>query len=271
MSPVLVFDSGVGGLTVVSAIRDRIPRQDIVFVADDAWFPYGSRADAEIVDRVTSLVGEVADRIDLGAIVIACNTASTLVLGSLRERFAVPIVGTVPAIKPAAERTESGVIAVLATEGTIRRDFTRSLINTYAKDCHVRLVGSAMLASYAEAELREELVQDQAILAEIRQAFVELPQGRTDGIVLACTHYPHILSRLIKLAPWQVNWFNPAPAIARRLADVLGEKAGGVGNNYAIRSSGRVWPAPLAIRLEEEFGLLPIRGAGRFDTRMAAR
>lgn len=262
MKPVLVFDSGVGGLTVVAAIRKHIPDQDIVFVADDAWFPYGSRGDDEIVNRVLSVVGDVADRIDLAAIVIACNTASTLVLEPLRARFTVPIVGTVPAIKPAAEQTKTGVIGVLATEATIRRDFTKGLINSFAKDCHVRLVGSAMLASYAEAELREEPVQDQAILGEIKQAFIELPQGRTDQIVLACTHYPLLLDRLVRLAPWPVNWIDPAPAIARRLGDVLGGKAGGEGNNYAIRSSGRVWPAPLAARLKE-LGLLPLKGKAK--------
>ena len=259
MKPVLVFDSGVGGLTVVSAIRKQSPRQDLVFVADDAWFPYGSRADDDIVDRVMSVVGDVADRIDFAAIVIACNTASTLVLEPLRARFQVPIVGTVPAIKPAAEQTKTGVIGVLATEATIRRDFTKALINSYAKDCHVRLVGSAMLASYAEAELRDEPVQDRAILGEIRQAFIELPQGKTDQIVLACTHYPLLLPRLIQLAPWPVNWVDPAPAIARRLADVLGDTAGGAGNNFAIRSSGRVWPAPLAARIEQ-LGLTPLKG-----------
>lgn len=263
MKPVLVFDSGVGGLTVVAAIRKLLPDQDIVFVADDAWFPYGSRGDSEIVERVMSVIGDVADRIDLAAIVIACNTASTLVLEPLRARFTVPVVGTVPAIKPAAEQTKTGVIAVLATEATIRRDFTKALINDFAKDCHVRLVGSAMLASYAEAELRNEPVQDGAILAEIRQAFIELPQGRTDGIVLACTHYPHILHRMTKLAPWPVNWHDPAPAIARRLVDVLGDDAGGVGNNFAIRTSGRAWPAPVAVRLADELGLQPLKGKAK--------
>ncbi len=250
MNPVLVFDSGVGGLTVVAAIRAQMPDLAIRFVADDSWFPYGPRADEEIVSRVVGVIGDLVERFDPAAVVIACHTASTLVLKPLRARFAMPIVGTVPAIKPAAERTRSGVIGVLATEGTIRRDFTKALIAEFAADCHVRLVGSANLAGYAEAELAGEPVADAAILAEIAPAFIETGEGRTDQVVLACTHYPLLLDRLQRLAPWPVGWIDPAPAIARRLGDVIRGLDVGIGGGLAMRTSGAPWPAPVAAYLD---------------------
>lgn len=258
MKPVIVFDSGVGGLTVVAAIRRQLPDQSLVFVADDAWFPYGPRPDGDIIARVDEVIGRMMDRMDPAAVVIACNTASTLVLEPLRAKYKIPIVGTVPAVKPAAEQTRSGVIAVLATDGTIRRDYTRALIDEYAKTCHVRLVGSAMLASYAESELRGEPVADGAIRAEIRPAFVELEQGRTDQIVLACTHYPLLLDRFRRLEQWPVNWIDPSPAIARRLGDIVG-KEDGTFEGHAIRTSGRPWPNPVVNHLQE-LGLMPVAG-----------
>ncbi len=159
---------------------------------------------------IAALIGEFAP----DAVVIACNTASTLVLPPLRARFSLPFVGTVPAIKPAAERTRSGVVSVLGTCGTIRRDYTRGLIDSFARSCHVRLVGSANLAAFAEAHMRGEAVDDAAILAEIAPAFVEQDGRRTDTIVLACTHYPFLLDHFRRLAPWPVEWIDPAPAIA---------------------------------------------------------
>ena len=261
MRPVVVFDSGVGGLTVAAAIRESLPRLDLVFVADDAWFPYGPRTDSDIISRVTGLLGNIVERIDPSAVIVACNTASTLVLSPLRERLSIPVVGTVPAIKPAAELTQSGVIGVLATEGTIRRDFTRSLIDEFAVDCHVRLVGSWLLATYAEAELKGEPVSDDALGVEIEPAFIELEKGRTDQIVLACTHYPLLLNRMVALAPWQVNWVDPASAIARRLGEVVGGLAAGGGSGYAIRTSGRSWNGRLSDRLKR-LGLSPITRKG---------
>lgn len=260
MKPVLIFDSGVGGLTVAAAIRAELPDLQCCFVADDAWFPYGPRPDAEIVARVVALMDDLVARLDPAAIVIACHTASTLVLAPLRERFAVPVVGTVPAIKPAAAATQSGVIAVLATEGTIRRDYTKALIREFAADCHVELVGSPALASLAEAELRGEPAAAAEILAEIRPAFVETAGGRTDQIVLACTHYPLLLERFVSLAPWPVQWIDPAPAIASRLAEVIRGAATGAGGSSAWLTSGKAWPAPVAERLSAE-GFRPIRNA----------
>ena len=186
----LVFDSGIGGLSVAREIRRVLPGAAIDYVADDAGFPYGDWDEAALTDRVVELVGDRIARHAPDAVVIACNTASTLVLPPLRARHRLPIVGTVPAIKPAARETRSGHVSVLATAGTIQRDYTRALIREFAANCVVHLVGSARLAPLAEAHMRGEAVDDAAILAEIAPAFVDSGGVRTDVIVLACTHYP---------------------------------------------------------------------------------
>ena len=254
----LAFDSGIGGLSVAGAVRRALPGVAIDYVADDAGFPYGDWPAAALTDHVVALVGDRVARHAPDAVVIACNTASTLVLPPLRARFSLPIVGTVPAIKPAAERTRTGHVSVLATAGTIRRDYTHGLIRSFAGDCAVELVGSERLAPLAEAHMRGEPVDDAAIRAEIMPAFVERDGRRTDTIVLACTHYPFLLNAFERLAPWPVAWIDPAPAIARRVAAVLGSGAhDGPGGGQASLTSGKPWPAALAPLLAE-IGLTPV-------------
>lgn len=244
MTRLLIFDSGIGGLTVAREVRRLMPASELIYVADDAAFPYGAWEEAALVDHVVDLVGSLIVRHRPDAVVIACNTASTLVLPPLRAAHALPFVGTVPAIKPAAERTKSGLISVLATAGTIRRDYTRSLIAQFAGHCDVRLVGSDHLAGMAEAEMRGAAVDDGALLAEIAPAFAEVDGVRTDVVVLACTHYPFILPHFGRLAPWPVEWIDPAPAIARRTADVIGMDTG-AGHGTAYLTSGKSWPQSL--------------------------
>ena len=175
MSPrptILVFDSGVGGLTVFSELAKARPDARFVYAADDAGFPYGRLSEAELVARVLMVMERLVERHAPDLVVIACNTASTLVLPPLRQRFAIPFVGTVPAVKPAAALSRSRRIAVLATPGTVARDYTRGLVETYAKGCAVTLVGSWRLAALAEAELTGAPGADADILAEIAPCFV---------------------------------------------------------------------------------------------------
>lgn len=245
MTRLLVFDSGIGGLSVAREVRQALPAAGMIYVADDAGFPYGERADGELTDRIVDLMADLVATHMPDAVVIACNTASTLVLPPLRERFSMPFVGTVPAIKPAAERTRTGLISVLATPGTMRRDYTRGLIESFAGHCAVRLVGSANLAPLAEAHMRGEAIDDAEVLAEIGPAFVEQDGRRTDTIVLACTHYPFLKALFERLAPWPVAWIDPAPAIARRVASLVGAGKAGPGGGQAFLTSGRRWPEPL--------------------------
>ncbi|MYZ48065.1 glutamate racemase [Propylenella binzhouense] len=253
--PVIVFDSGVGGLSVHRAIRERLPDLPVLYVADDAAFPYGDWEEGALVDHVVALMADLVAAHDPAAVVIACNTASTLVLPPLRARFDIPFVGTVPAVKPAAERTRTGVIAVLATPGTMRRDYTRELIRTYAKDCHVRLVGAPDLAAIAEAHMRGEPVDEAAVRAQIEPCFIEVDGARTDIVVLGCTHYPFLRTIFERVAPWPVTWIDPAAAIARRLEAVLGAgREGGTAPSFAVFTSGRR-PPPRLERVLARLGL----------------
>ena len=220
--PVLFFDSGLGGLTVLREFRTLAPRERLVYVADDAGFPYGPWDEDALREHLVVLFGRLIERHRPRGVVIACNTASTVAIGQLREAFpGLPFVGTVPAIKPAAERTSSGVIAVLATPGTVRRAYTHDLIAQFARQAHVRLVGSERLALMAERHLRRETLDDAAVGAEIADCFYVNASGRTDIVVLACTHYPFLANVFRRLAPWPVDWLDPAEAIARRVVDVL--------------------------------------------------
>jgi glutamate racemase len=256
---ILIFASGLGGLTVYREVAVARPDADFLYVADDAAFPYGAMAEPALIARVAGLMGELiaAHRPDL--IVIACNTASTIVLAELRRKFAVPFVGTVPAIKPACAGSITRRVSVLGTEATVQREYTRALIRDYAGDCQVTLVGSKRLAGYAEDDLAGVPVGDAALQNEIAPAFVD-DGKRTDTIVLACTHYPLLIERLRKLAAWPVNFIDPAPAIARRVVDLLGpgNAVGGSGSIRAIFTSGR----PAASTL----GLIQGRFDPRFDT-----
>jgi glutamate racemase len=249
---ILLFDSGLGGLTVYREIAAVRPDADILYVADDAGFPYNALAESALVARVVGLFDDLiaAHRPDLA--VIACNTASTIALPALRKKFALPFVGTVPAIKPACAASATRRVSVLGTEATVAREYTRALIRDFAQDCQVTLVGSKHLASYAEAELAGAPAHDADVRAEIAPCFVDNGK-RTDTVVLACTHYPLLLERLTRLAPWPVNYIDPAPAIARRVVDLLGPTANSrSGASRAIFTSGR---APQTVLTR--FGIAP--------------
>jgi glutamate racemase len=224
-STILVFDSGLGGLTVLREIVKARPDAHYVYVADDTFFPYGHHSEEELVARVVPLIGELIAAHAPDLVVIACNTASTLVMPHLRAAYKVPFVGTVPAIKPACASSKTKRVSVFGTKGTVKREYTKALIRDFADGCEVTLVGSPELPAMAEAALSGIEVSDSKISAELAPCFVGGGDGksaRTDTVVLACTHYPLLLDRLVRLAPWPVDWIDPAPAIARRVVDLLG-------------------------------------------------
>lgn len=249
-----MFDSGLGGLTVLREIVAARPDAHYVYVADDAFFPYGAHREEDLVARVVALMGELIEAHRPDLTVIACNTASTLVLPQLRARFGVPFVGTVPAIKPACAASVSKLVSVLGTEATVSREYTRALIRDFGNGSEVTLVGSARLAGFAEAELQGAPAPDAAIAAEIAPCFVAHDGRRTDTIVLACTHYPLLRARLERLAPWPVTFLDPAPAIARRVLELLGPPQCPAGDGppppaQIVFTSGRTPGAALAAAL----------------------
>jgi glutamate racemase len=254
---ILIFDSGLGGLTVLREIVGSRPDAHYVYVADDVFFPYGHHREDQIIARVVPLIGELIARHAPELVVIACNTASTLVMSHLRSAYKIPFVGTVPAIKPACASSKTKRVSVLGTKGTVKREYTHALIRDFAQGCEVTLVGSAELASLAEAALSGIEVSDAEVSAELEPCFVGNGEGdpaRTDTVVLACTHYPLLLDRFVRLAPWPVNWIDPAPAIARRVADLL-KPAGGEADHAGaemIFTSGK--PHTLSRALVPFFG-----------------
>tara|TARA_R110002096_G_scaffold53165_13_gene138253 strand:+ start:1222 stop:2010 length:789 start_codon:yes stop_codon:yes gene_type:complete len=224
----LVVDSGLGGLSVARAIRQELPFVSMIYAADYAAFPYGNWAESALQDHLFTQISDWIDTHRPDAVVIACNTASTLILPRLRAAFDIPVVGTVPAIKPAASLSRSRLVSVLATPGTVARDYTRALLAEFAADMNVALIGSANLAGLVEQwfisgpspGLRD------AIKAELVPCFQRGPDGRqTDCVVLACTHFPLLKDVLQELAPWQVSWIDSSAAIARQAGHVLGAKA----------------------------------------------
>lgn len=234
---VLIFDSGLGGLTVLAAIARARPDAGLIYAADDAFFPYGALDETALVARVGLVMASLIEDHAPDLAVIACNTASTLVLAPLRAAFPrLPFVGTVPAIKPAAEASRSRLVSVLATPGTVARDYTRALVRDFAGDCEVTLVGSARLADLAERFLRGEAIADAAVAREIARCFVERGGRRTDQVVLACTHFPLLIEHFVRLAPWPIAFVDPAPAIARRVDALLGARG-------APRGPGMLSPA----------------------------
>ncbi|MBB3286169.1 MULTISPECIES: glutamate racemase [unclassified Rhizobium] len=257
LKPVLVFDSGIGGLTVLREARVLMPERGFIYIADDAAFPYGSWEEAALKERIVGLFAKLLAQYDPEVCIIACNTAFTLAGAALRAAFPqMTFVGTVPAIKPAAERTRSGLVSVLATPGTVKRAYTRDLIQSFATQCHVRLVGSENLARLAESYIRGDAITDEAVMTEIDQCFVEMDDRKTDIVVLACTHYPFMANIFRRLAPWPVDWLDPAEAIARRARSLVPQMADAVhpdNFDFAVFTSGA--PDFPTRRLMQGFGL----------------
>ena len=212
-APILFFDSGVGGLSVLEPTRALLPTAPIVYVADSAAFPYGTRSEAEIAARVPALLGRLTERFHPRLAVIACNTASTIALPFVRAALDIPVVGTVPAIKPAAELSKTRVIGVLGTEATVRQPYVDDLAARFASDCRVLRHGSAELVALAEAKLAGERVDPHEVAAAVEP----LTGQDMDVVVLACTHFPLLAEELAAALPG-VRQVDGGPGIARRIA-----------------------------------------------------
>lgn len=217
-APILLFDSGVGGLTVLEEVRKALPDAPVIYAADTAGLPYGTKTEAQIAARVAGLLGRMTERLRPRLVCIACNTASTIALGMVREVLEVPIVGTVPAIKPAAAMTRTGVIGLLGTEATIRQAYVDRLEHEFAADKRLLRHGAPGLVEAAEAKLRGEAV-DPALIRHAAEALRSQPDGeRIDTVVLACTHFPLVEAELAKAFGPGVRFVHGAQGIARQVA-----------------------------------------------------
>ena len=216
--PLLFFDSGVGGLSVVAPARALLPQAPIVYAADNGGYPYGIRSEAQIAGRVPALLGRLAERFRPRLVVIACNTASTIALAAVREALDLPIVGTVPAIKPAAALSRTRVIGVLGTEATVRQPYVDDLVARFAADCTVIRHGSAELVDLAEAALRGRAPPADRLRAVLDGLFTQPDGDRIDVIVNACTHFPLLEAALLAAAERPIRFVDGGAGIARRIA-----------------------------------------------------
>lgn len=217
MKKVVIFDSGVGGLSVYQEIHALLPQVQFIYAFDNAAFPYGELDDATLIKRTNYIVTLLANRYQADLVVIACNTASTIVLPSLRQQLTIPVVGVVPAIKPAALISQTKSIGLLATPATVNRDYTHQLVQQFANGCEVKMIGSTRLVEMAEQKLRGKTVD----IGELEQ-ILKPWQGTIDSIVLGCTHFPLIKQEIQTAFKHPVNVVDSGKAIAKRVALLLG-------------------------------------------------
>ncbi len=222
---IAVIDSGLGGLSVVRALRQLAPSVPVNYVADNAWFPYGSKTAEELIRRSMVLVKAVEEVLKPSVVVIACNTLSTLALAQLRREFSLSFVGTVPAIKVAARISQTRRFTLLATPNTARSTYSDGLIDAFATDCIVDRYGAPHLAAMIEAHLLGAALDVGAVAAEIAPCFHDDVRGRTDAVVLGCTHYPLIAETLADASAWSITWVDASKAIARQALKMLEDKA----------------------------------------------
>jgi glutamate racemase len=223
-APLLFFDSGIGGFSVLGPTLKLLPNAPIVYCADSAGFPYGRKTDAELASRIPALLGRLVERFHPRLAVIACNTASTIALEHVRSALDLPVVGTVPAIKPAAERSKTRVIGVLGTEATVRQRYVDDLAARFASDCTIIRHGSPELVELAEAKLGGEDISVEDVRAAAAPMF-EAPGGdRIDTVVLACTHFP-LLDDELRAAFPDIAYVDGGEGIARRIAWLTREQA----------------------------------------------
>ncbi len=225
---ILVFDSGVGGLTVFDQIKHVLPDAAVSYAADNAAFPYGTKSESWLKKEVPQLLDRMAGEAAVDVVVVACNSASTVALPEIRQALSVPVVGTVPAVKPAAAESTTGVIGLLATPGTIERQYTIDLINEFAANCTVHLHGSSELVELAERKARGEPFEQKEIVLALAPLFEKDAAENMDTVVLACTHFPLLIDELKTVAPRALRWIDSGEAIATRVATIA--EAVGIGN-----------------------------------------
>ncbi|MCE9687826.1 glutamate racemase [Shewanella sp. AS16] len=219
--PILVFDSGIGGLSVLQEIRKQLPGKDCCYLFDNARLPYGALEEQELIAGCVALVCELATHLNAAVVVIACNTASTLVLPALRQRLSMPIVGVVPAIKPAAQLSQSKHIGLLATPATVKRAYTHDLIRRFAHDCRVELFGSAELVLMAERKAARERLDP----VELGRVLQPVAATEIDVLVLGCTHFPLLRTELQDYLGNKVTLLDSGEAIANRVSHLLPAEA----------------------------------------------
>ncbi|NRA71878.1 MAG: glutamate racemase [Gammaproteobacteria bacterium] len=225
---ILIFDSGIGGISVVREIKQLLPQVSIDYLFDNLYYPYGRLSEEQLIKRLVELMSDVVNKTKPQLLVIACNSASTIALPALRKALSIPVVGVVPAIKPAAQQSKNKVIGLLATQGTISRDYISRLSNEHAPDCHLIKVGTNELVAMAESVFRNH-----AINLDQLTVICKPLQNTVDTLVLGCTHFPLLKNQLQQVLPQNVTLIDSGAAIAQRVCSILIKKPD---NNICFRA-----------------------------------
>ncbi|MCT8988162.1 glutamate racemase [Shewanella phaeophyticola] len=220
---ILVFDSGIGGLSVMSEIRKQLPQHNYCYLFDNARLPYGNLSEQELISGCVALITQQAKRLNASIVIVACNTASTLVLPQLRQSLTIPIVGVVPAIKPAAMLSQKKHIGLLATPGTVRRDYTQELINQFAEDCRVELFGTSELVLLAEQHVARQTIDKN----KLKAILLPIIESDIDVLVLGCTHFPMIAKEISDCIGSGITLLDSGEAIAKRVRFLLSKEHNG--------------------------------------------
>lgn len=223
---VLIFDSGVGGLSVYEQIIKINPSIKCNYLFDNAYFPYGELARETLINRTIQLLSDFMQQYPADLVVIACNSASTIALNELRLHFSIPIVGVVPAIKPATQVTCNNVIGLLATPGTIEREYTSRLIEQFANDKTVLRIGSTRLVQLAEDKLIAKPVSKEDLKA-ILKPWLTGGKMMPDTLVLGCTHFPLLKQEIAECFDKPIKLVDSGKAIATRVKQLLADDNGG--------------------------------------------
>lgn len=229
-APIGIFDSGVGGLSVLKAVRETLPHEHLVYVADSAHAPYGDRHAGFIEERALAMVRFLV-RSNAKAIVVACNTATVVAVEKLRSLYSLPIVAMEPAIRPAVALTRSRVVGVLATRRTVESPAVAQLCDLHGRDTRIILQPCPGLVEQvergdAESERTRNLLE---------RYISPLLNAGADTLVLGCTHYPFLDSQIRRVAGPGVQVLEPSAAVARQLRRRLGGNTNSEGNNGAPR------------------------------------
>lgn len=244
---ILMFDSGIGGISVFREIKQLLPRVSIDYLFDNLCYPYGRLSESQLIERLVELIGDVVAQTRPQLLVVACNSASTIALPALRQRLSIPVVGVVPAIKPAALLSKNKVIGLLATQGTVNRDYVSQLADSYAQDCSLIKVGTNELVAMAELVFRGEEI-DIDLLATVCWPLI----NKVDTIVLGCTHFPLLKKHLIQVMPQQVTLIDSGLAIAKRVSALIDNKKPDGEHRYRALFTKAYQDEPLNLSLSKE-------------------
>ena len=237
MLRVLIFDSGVGALSISSSLTNIMPELEQILLADNAFFPYGEMQEDALISRVTQLLVHSVSSFQPDCIVVACNTVSTVALDTIRDSLSIPVIGVVPAIKPAAELSSSKVIGLLATPGTINRSYTADLASEHAKDCQLISVGSTRLVEMAEQRLCGQEIDSSEMLEILEPFLAAHKQQNLDALILGCTHFPLLSDVISQQLPSSINLVDSSDAIARQVLNVINGLES-TNKNTAVQSKG---------------------------------